>query len=164
MRLKEFWATFCPSIYLSIPRIYQSSKIRWKFSFTGAAASIYIFIWLGQLGSRFGSFCASLFSSSSCCVAMMKGFNLGNSHNSGFLMTKASFDENALVHTYCTVFGTITEPGLPSPILPQEISRPGYTPFFHPFRPPSSQSQQQRQHTVAAVGKSNKLVITISWF
>jgi hypothetical protein len=107
MRLKEFWATFCPSylsIYLSVRRIYQSSKIhgREQFSFTGAAA--HIFIWLGQLGSSSLLLILLLSSSLPLAVAMMmKGFNLENSHNSGFLMmTKASFDENALSYIIYT--------------------------------------------------------------
>lgn len=92
------------SIYLSVRRIYQSSKIhgREQFSFTGAAA--HIFIWLGQLGSSSLLLILLLSSSLPLAVAMMmKGFNLENSHNSGFLMmTKASFDENALSYIIYT--------------------------------------------------------------
>ena len=119
-----------PSIYPSYLPTFKDSGGE-QFSFTGAAA--YIFIWLGQLGFRFCSFCFSL---PPLAVAMMKGFNLGNSHNSGFLMTKASFDENALVYIYIYIYIVLfLAQSRPAAIAnPPSGNKPaGYTPFFHPF-------------------------------
>ena len=143
------------SIYLSIHPSYLP-----KFKDSGGeilvhwSCSLYIHLtrptWLPLLLIL----CFSLPPPPPLAVAMMKGFNLGNSHNSGFLMTKASFDENALV--YCTVFGTITD-RLPSPILPQEISRLD----THPSSIPLQRSQSQR---TVAIGKqqtshNNQLIL-----